>query len=288
MPIIEVKNLTHIYLPGTPYEKKALDNITFSIEKGDFVGVIGLNGSGKSTLIQHLNGLLLPTFGSVVVCGKNTKNKAYRNDLWKKVGLLFQFPEQQLFEVTVFKEIAFGLRNLGLDNNEIEKRVYESLKIVGLDPMKIAHLSPLSLSGGYRRQVALASILAMQPTILVLDEPTTGLDPKSCDYIINAIKEMQRKHNMTVVMVTHYINDFILLSDKVVVLDNGKIIANGDFYDLFEQDIFKLNNLILPEHLKLIIQLRNKGYKIKPETLTFEQVTEEIVSLLKESKKCKE
>ncbi len=287
MPIIELKNLTHIYLPGTPYEKIALDNVTLSIEKGDLVGIVGLNGSGKSTLMQHLNGLLLPTSGQAIICGQDTAHKNYRNDLWKEVGLLFQFSEHQLFEVTVFKEIAFGLKNLGLDNDEIEARVYKSLKLVGLNPDEIAHLSPLSLSGGNRRQVALASIVSMQPAILVLDEPTAGLDPQSCDYIINAIKEMQKEYNTTVVMVSHHINDFILAGDKIAVLDRGRLIAYGPAYELF-QDTSNLNDLILPEHLQLMARLRSKGYKIKPETLTFEQVTEEIARLLKESNPCQE
>lgn len=285
MPIIELKNLTHIYLPGTPYEKKALDNVSLSIEKGDFIGIVGLNGSGKSTLMQHLNGLLLPTSGSVVVCGKDISNKVHRTNLWKEVGLLFQFPEHQFFEVTVFKEIAFGLKNLGLNADEIEERVNHALKLVGLNPKEIAHLSPLALSGGNRRQVALASIFAMYPTILVLDEPTAGLDPKSCDYVFKAIREMQREYNTTVIMVSHHVNDLILLGDKIAILEKGKIVAYGKPNELLQGAIHSLNELILPEHLKLVYHLINKGYEISCEIYTLEEVTEEIARLLKESNK---
>jgi len=287
MPVIETKELTHIYLAGTPYEKKALNQVSLSINKGELFGIIGANGSGKSTLIQHFNGLLIPSCGTVRVYGKDTANRSCRNELWKKVGLMFQFPEQQLFASTVFDELAFGLKNMGLEGWEIENRVEEALLQVGLNPKEVIKVPPLGLSGGARRQVALACILAMRPTILVLDEPTAGVDPSASEYILKAIKKMQREQQVTVVMVSHYVNDLIFLADKLAFLKEGRLLSYGDkktvFRDMAQWD---MNNLILPEHLKLMHRLAAYGLPVNTEILTLEEAATEISRVMEEWARC--
>ena len=287
MPVIETKELTHIYLAGTPYEKKALNQVSLSINKGELFGIIGANGSGKSTLIQHFNGLLIPSCGTVRVYGKDTANRSCRNELWKKVGLMFQFPEQQLFASTVFDELAFGLKNMGLEGWEIENRVEEALLQVGLNPKEVIKVPPLGLSGGARRQVALACILAMRPTILVLDEPTAGVDPSASEHILKAIKKMQREQQVTVVMVSHYVNDLIFLADKLAFLKEGRLLSYGDkktvFRDMAQWDV---NDLILPEHLKLMHRLAAYGLPVNTEILTLEEAATEISRVMEEWARC--
>lgn len=283
MPIIQTKDLTHIYSVGSSYEKKALDGISLSIDQGEFVGIVGANGSGKSTLIQHFNGLLVPTTGSVMVCGEDTAVKQNRRELWKQVGLLFQFPEQQLFKSTVFDEVAYGLKNLGLNPHEIKNRVRDTLFKVGLNPEEISYRSPVSLSGGTRRQVALACILAMRPTILVLDEPTAGLDPSGCEYIIKAIKKMQREHHTTVLMVSHYVNELILLADKLIFLEQGRLVACGNKREVFyHMALRNLDDIILPDHLRLMHRLANYGYRVNTGIVSVEEAASEIDRILKE------
>jgi energy-coupling factor transport system ATP-binding protein len=253
MPIIETKDLTHIYLARTPYEKKALDKVSLSINQGEFVGIIGGNGSGKSTLVQHFNGLLVPTSGSILVCGEDASVKKHRKNLWKKVGIVFQFPEQQIFKSTVFEEVAYGLKNMGMNLSEIKIRVEETLARVGLNPGEVTHLSPLSLSGGTRRQVAIASIMAMQPAVLVLDEPTAGLDSSGCNHIIKAIKEMQQEYHTTVVMISHYVSQLMLLAEKLVFLEQGRLLACGNQEEVFQyMTSHNLGGLILPDYLRLV------------------------------------
>ncbi len=287
MSVIETRELTHIYLAGTPYEKKALNQVSLSINKGELFGIIGANGSGKSTLIQHFNGLLTPSYGTVRVYGEDTSNRSYRNELWKKVGLMFQFPEQQLFASTVFDELAFGLKNMGLEGRAIENRVEEALLQVGLNPKEVIKVPPLGLSGGARRQVALACILAMRPTILVLDEPTAGVDPSASEYILKAIKKIQREQQVTVVMVSHYVNDLIFLADKLAFLKEGRLLSYGDkktvFRDMAQWD---MNNLILPEHLKLMHRLAAYGLPVNTEILTLEEAATEISRVMGEWARC--
>lgn len=284
MPIIETKDLTHVYLTGTPYEKKALDKVSLSINQGEFVGIIGGNGSGKSTLIQHFNGLLLPTSGSVLVGGEDTSVKRYSKELWKKVGLVFQFPEQQIFKSTVFEEVAYGLKNMGMNLPEIKNRVEETLAQVGLNPREVAHLSPLSLSGGTRRQVAVASIMAMRPAVLVLDEPTAGLDPSGCNHVIKAIKEMQQEYNTTVVMISHYVSQLILLVDKLVILEQGRLMAWGNKREVIQHmNSHNLSDLILPDYLRLMHHLADYGYQVNTGIFSVEEAAREIGRILKES-----
>lgn len=283
MPVIQVKNLTHVYEAKTPYEKKALEGVSLSIESGKFVLIIGANGSGKSTLIQHFNGLLEPTAGSVIVCGKDTAVKQHRRELWKEVGLVFQFPEQQLFAGSVFDEMAYGLRNLGLNTHEIANRIEETLVKMGLNPQEIMPLSPLQLSGGIRRQVALACVLAMRPAILVMDEPTAGLDPSGCHHIIKAVKEMQQEYHTTVVMVSHQVNELFHLADKLFFLEQGRLVASGSRQEVLNYlSDRKLDDRVLPDHLQLIQRLADYGYPVNTEIYTVEEVAIEIDKILKE------
>ncbi|MGR6836635.1 ATP-binding cassette domain-containing protein [Syntrophomonas erecta] len=283
MPVIQVKNLTHVYEAKTPYEKKALEGVSLSIESGAFVLIIGANGSGKSTLIQHFNGLLKPTAGSVIVCGKDTAVKHHRQELWKEVGLVFQFPEQQLFAGSVFDEMAYGLRNLGLNTHEIANRIEETLAKMGLNPQEIMPLSPLQLSGGIRRQVALACVLAMRPAILVMDEPTAGLDPSGCHHIIKAVKEMQQEYHTTVVMVSHQVNELFHLADKLFFLEQGRLVASGSRQEVLNYlSDRNLDDRVLPDHWQLIQRLADYGYPVNTEIYTVEEVAIEIDKILKE------
>ncbi len=288
MPVIETKDLTHVYLAGTPYEKKALDKVALSINQGEFVGIIGGNGSGKSTLIQHFNGLLVPTSGTVRVCGEDTLVKQHRRNLWKKVGIVFQFPEQQIFKSSVFEEVAYGLKNIGMHLPEIKTRVEETLALVGLNPGEVAHLSPLSLSGGTRRQVAIASIMAMQPAVLVLDEPTAGLDSSGCHHIMQAIQEMQRNYHTTVVMISHYVHQLMLLADKLIFLEQGRLLACGKQEEVFHyMTSHNLGDLILPDYLRLMYHLAEYGYQVNTGVFSVEEAAREIGRILKESFLCK-
>lgn len=288
MPIIETKDLTHVYLAGTPYEKKALDKVSLSINQGEFVGIIGGNGSGKSTLVQHFNGLLVPTSGSILVCGEDASVKKHRKNLWKKVGIVFQFPEQQIFKSTVFEEVAYGLKNMGMNLSEIKIRVEETLARVGLNPGEVTHLSPLSLSGGTRRQVAIASIMAMQPAVLVLDEPTAGLDSSGCNHIMQAIQEMQRNYHTTVVMISHYVHQLMLLADKLVFLEQGRLLACGNQEEVFQyMTSHNLGDLILPDYLRLMYHLAEYGYQVNTGVFSVEEAAREIGRILKESFLCK-
>lgn len=268
-----------------PYEKKALDNISFSINQGEFVGIIGKNGSGKSTLIQHFNGLLCPTAGRVMVYGKDTRDQQVRNELWKKVGLVFQFSEHQIFEENVFDEVAYGLKNMGLTKNEIELRVGEALDNVGLDVNEVGSISPLRLSGGMRKRVALACIFAMQPPILVLDEPLAGLDPVGREQIIKMIKNYQETFHATVIMVSHHINELILCTERILLLDKGKLLGFGKVQDIFEDPYLQnIYHAALPDYLKLIYELKRKGKHINTNIYTIEEVELELDRLLRELK----
>jgi len=286
MPVIDVQNLTHVYLPGTPYEKKALDGVTLSVNQGEFLGVVGANGSGKSTMIQHFNGLLSPTAGKVTICGWDTAVKQHRNELWKKVGLVFQYPEQQLFEATVFDDVSYGPRNLGLSSPDIERRTIEALKKVGLEPDTVAGLSPICLSGGLRRRVAIAGVLAMKPEILVLDEPTAGLDPLGKEMILKLIKKLQQEDHITIVMVSHSIREIILLAGRVAVLEKGRLIAFGNIKEVLRQECFQaLPGVMLPDYLQLIYTLAGRGKNVNTGIITLAEAELEIAKLLEEKNK---
>lgn len=281
MPVIEINNLSYVYNSGTSNGKKALDNITLSVEKGEFLGIVGGNGSGKSTLIQHFNGLLYPQTGSISVLGIDPRDKQNGKQLWRSVGLVFQFPEQQIFEATVFEELAYGLNNMELDRAEIAVRVDEALTSVGLIPEQVRELSPLCLSGGMRRRIAVASILAMKPEILILDEPTAGLDPEGCDHILTTIKRYQQEQKVTVIMVSHYINELIILADRVALLDQGRLKAWGPTREVLERDDLPYGDLLLPDYMKLLHNLKMRGLPVNTGLLTVEEAACEIERLLK-------
>ncbi|CQR70106.1 Energy-coupling factor transporter ATP-binding protein EcfA2 [Sporomusa ovata DSM 2662] len=280
MPIIEVKNVDYVYCPGTPYEKKAVDNVTLSVSQGEFLGIVGANGSGKSTLVQHFNGLLAATSGQVSICGQDTAHKQSRNELWRKVGLVFQYPEQQLFEDTVFADVAYGPRNLGLDAGEVAHRTSRALAKVGLDSA-VAGLPSVCLSGGLRRRVAIASVLAMQPEILVLDEPTAGLDPGGREVVLQLIKKLQQEDHTTVVMISHSLQDVITLADNIAVLEQGKLILYGHPREVLAQSgLRKVAGIILPDFLQVIFALAARGKSVNTGITTLEEAEAEIVKVL--------
>lgn len=261
---IQVKNLEHIYNPGLPHESKALDDVSFEIEDGQFVGVIGHTGSGKSTLVQHLNGLLKPTSGQIIVDGEDlTAAGVSMIDIRKRVGLVFQYPEYQLFEETVAKDIAFGPKNLGLDDQEIDTRVREAMALVNLDYDEFAGKSPFDLSGGQKRRVAIAGVIAMKPKILILDEPTAGLDPKAHQGILNMIKDIHEKEGNITIFVSHNMNDVAKLSDKVIVMDGGKCVLQGTSEEVFAKSKYlKKIGLDLPDVTQLLYSLEFEGITV--------------------------
>ncbi len=281
--IITVKDLNYTYLPGSAYEHQALKNISFSLDKGDFLGIFGPNGSGKSTLAQHFNGLLYPTRGLVTVCNMDTSNKKLRLELWKKVSLVFQYPEQQIFQITVYDEVAYGPRNLGISEAEVKDRVYKALQQVGLAPEYIVQLTPIRLSGGMRRRVAIAGMLALDPEILVLDEPMAGLDTLGRKLILDIIK---RRHDNkeTTVMISHNLKDIIALADKIAILDRGSLVFFGNIKQLLEnKEILAHYRLELPEYLQVVYALADRGFSVKTNISGMIEAGQEIIKLLGQS-----
>ena len=279
-----VKNLTHIYDEGMPFASKALDDISFEIKDNDFVGLIGHTGSGKSTLIQHLNGLLKPSSGQIIVNGFNIRDKDLKlTEIRKRVGIVFQYPEYQLFEETVEKDIAFGPGNLGLDKAEISKRVKNSMEAVGLDYETYKDKSPFDLSGGQKRRVAIAGVIAMNPEVLILDEPTAGLDPGGRDEIFNLIKKLHRDNNITIILSSHSMDDMAKLAQTIIVMNHGKIEFMGTPREVFTSHADKLREIGLdvPQVLELATKLRQKGFDIRPDILTVEEVKDEILKVMR-------
>ena len=284
-----VKNLTHIYDEGMPFASKALDDISFEIKDNDFVGLIGHTGSGKSTLIQHLNGLLKPSSGEIIVNGFNITDKDLNlTEIRKRVGIVFQYPEYQLFEETVEKDIAFGPGNLGLDEEEISKRVRKSMEAVGLDYETYKDKSPFDLSGGQKRRVAIAGVIAMKPEVLILDEPTAGLDPGGRDEIFNLIKKLHRDNNITIILSSHSMDDMAKLAQTIIVMNHGKIEFMGTPREVFTSHAARLREIGLdvPQVLELATKLRNKGFDIRPDVLTVEEIKDEILKVMRGRKKC--
>lgn len=280
---IEIKNLTHTYMKGSPFEKKALDNVSISIKDGEFVGVIGHTGSGKSTLIQHINGLLKPDSGKIIIDGMDiTEKKVNLNSIRKKVGLVFQYPEYQLFEETVEKDIAFGPANLGLSSDEINKKVKRAMSIVGLDYNDYKDKSPFELSGGQKRRVAIAGVVAMEPNVLILDEPTAGLDPKGRDDILGQIKSLHDEYKMTIILVSHSMEDMAKLADRILVMDRGKCVLDGTPKEVFKSsEILEGIGLAVPQVTYLAKKLREKGFNIPDDIFTVEQAKNEILKELR-------
>ena len=280
---IKISNLTHVYMPGSPFEKKALDDVSLEIKDGQFVALIGHTGSGKSTLIQHMNGLLKPSSGEIIVDDKNITNKEVKlSDIRKKVGIVFQYPEYQLFEETIEKDIEFGPRNLGLSDEEIALRVKKAMKMVGLDFETYKDKSPFELSGGQKRRVAIAGVVAMEPKVLILDEPTAGLDPKGRDEILGQIKKLHDEYKMTIILVSHSMEDVARVADRILVMNQGKCVLDGKPYEVFREiDTLESIGLAAPQVTYLIRELRNKGFNIADDIFTVEDAKKAILKMLK-------
>lgn len=279
---IQVKNLTHIYSQGMPDEQVALDNISFSVGDGEVVGVIGHTGSGKSTMLQHLNGLLKPSSGTIEVGGVDITAKGVAmREIRKRVGLVFQYPEYQLFEETVAKDVAFGPRNLGLDEEEIERRVRDAINEVGLDYEKIKDRSPFELSGGQKRRVAIAGVIAMKPEVLILDEPTAGLDPGAHKEILNLIEKVHRDSGNIIIFVSHNMADVAKMSDKVLVMSDGHLVLSGTPKEVFlKNDELKAIGLSVPPVTALMQELHRRGLALDPDKLSLDEAEEELVNYL--------
>ena len=281
-PVISVKNLSYIYNPGTPGQSVALDNVSLDIEKGDFIGLIGHTGSGKSTLVQHLNGLLKPTEGEIYLDGQNIwADKKTTHAARFKVGLCFQYPEYQLFEETVAKDIAFGPRNMKLDEKEIQNRVVRAAMFVGL---KREHMdkSPFDLSGGEKRRAAIAGVMAMEPEVLILDEPTAGLDPKGRDVILNLIKNYREKTGCTVILVSHSMEDVAKVASKVLVMNKGKAAMYGSVDDIYSKvEELESMGLSVPQVTKLFSLLKSRGLDVSGKIYTVHSGVSELARLMK-------
>ena len=282
---IKIENLNHVYMPNSPFEKVALKNINIEIENGEFIALIGHTGSGKSTLIQHINGLLKPTSGSIYIDNNELGSKEVSlSEIRKKVGLVFQYPEYQLFEETVEKDIAYGPKNIGIDKeDEINDLVKKSMEIVGLDYERYRNKSPFELSGGEKRRVAIAGIVAMEPSVLILDEPTAGLDPIGRDEILNRIKELHDKYNMTIIIVSHSMEDVARFAQRIIVMNNGSIELDGSCSEVFRQvDLLERLGLAVPEVKYLQMRLKEAGFNISDEIYTIEEAKKEILRVLGE------
>lgn len=279
-PILEVRNLSHTYSIGTPFEHKALENVSFAVEKGEFIGVIGHTGSGKSTLMQHLNGLLKPESGEVLLDGVDIwSDKKITRQSRFRIGLVFQYPEYQLFEETVYKDIAFGPKNMGLKAEEIDRRVREAAGLVGITDAQL-EMSPFDLSGGQKRRVAIAGVIAMEPEVLVLDEPTAGLDPAGREEVLSNIEAYRKSRNATIMMVSHSMNDVARLADRLIVMNDAALAMDGTPEQVFvrAQELVDMG-LDIPEITKLFLQLQKRGLPVKP-VYTMEQA----VKVLRELK----
>ncbi len=283
---IKIENLTHIYAPKSPFEKIALNAVSLEIKDGEFVALIGHTGSGKSTLIQHFNGLLEATSGKIIVDGVAITDKSAKLiDIRKKVGLVFQYPEYQIFEETIAKDIEFGPKNLGLSDEEIKSRVIESMKMVGLDYETYKDKSPFDLSGGQKRRVAIAGVIAMKPTTLILDEPTAGLDPKGRDDILNQISKLHKDYNMTIIIVSHSMEDVAKIAERVIVMNHGEVALQGTPAEVFKEiDMLEGIGLGVPQVTYLVRELRKKGFNISDNIFTIEEAKKELLSILSKNK----
>jgi energy-coupling factor transport system ATP-binding protein len=263
MPI-KIENLTHIYMKDSVFEHKALDNVSLEIQDGEFIGLIGHTGSGKSTLIQHLNGLLKPTGGRIIIDDLTLDSKVAAKAVRRKVGLVFQYPEHQLFEETVYKDVAFGPKNLGISEEESSKKVREAMHMVGLDYEKIKDISPFDLSGGQKRRVAIAGVLAMGPKILILDEPTAGLDPKGRDEILREIQKLHMEQHITVILVSHRMEEIAEMADRIIVMSKGQVVLMDTPAKIFNEiETLERIGLGVPQITYLTRALKQKGFDIE-------------------------
>lgn len=275
-PILEVKNLTYIYSAGTPFEHEALDDISFSVERGEFIGIIGHTGSGKSTLMQQLNGLLKPTSGTVLLDGQDIwSDKKLTRQARFRVGLVFQYPEYQLFEETVYKDIAFGPKNMGLSPEEVDRRVREAAGFVGLTEQQL-EVSPFDLSGGQKRRVAIAGVIAMEPEVLILDEPTAGLDPVGRSEILGNIQSYRKAKNATIMMVSHSMEDVARLTDRLLVMNGSKLAMDAPPAQVFThaEELTQMG-LNIPQVTQVFLELKKLGLDVK-NVYTIDQAAAEI------------
>ena len=287
-PILKIENLTHTYSAGTPFERRAVDGVNLEVAPGEFLGVIGHTGSGKSTFIQHLNGLLRPTEGRILLEGRDiwAEPKKIRRVRFE-VGLVFQYPEYQLFEETVYKDIAFGPGNMGLSKDEIDRRVREAAELVGLSEDMLAQ-SPFELSGGQKRRVAIAGVIAMEPEVLVLDEPSAGLDPQGREELLANIREFHRARGTTVVLVSHSMEEIAKNVDRIVVLSDSHVLMSGTPREVFARgDELMTAGLDVPQVTRVAMALRDKGIAINPAVYTVDELSKELVALKRGGgKKC--
>ena len=277
--LLEIRDLHHVYSVGTPFEHVALENISFSVERGEFIGVIGHTGSGKSTLMQHLNGLLKPTSGQVLLDGKDiwSDKKTTRQSRFR-VGLVFQYPEYQLFEETVYKDIAFGPKNMGLSTEEIDRRVREAAGFVGLTEAQL-EVSPFDLSGGQKRRVAIAGVIAMEPEVLILDEPTAGLDPEGREGVLKNIESYRKAKNATIMMVSHSMNDVAKMASRLLVMCDAHLAMDGTPQEVFNhaQELLDMG-LDIPEITRVFLKLQQRGLPVN-QVYTMEQAVAELKRL---------
>ncbi len=275
-PILQVKNLNHLYSAGTPFEHKALEEVSFSVNRGEFIGIIGHTGSGKSTLMQHLNGLLKPTSGDILLDGKSIwADKASTRQARFRVGLVFQYPEYQLFEETVYKDIAFGPKNMKLSAEEVDRRVREAAGFVGLTEKQL-EVSPFDLSGGQKRRVAIAGVIAMEPEVLILDEPTAGLDPVGREGILKNIEDYRKAKNATIMMVSHSMEDVARLTDRLLVMNHSRLAFDGTPAEVFThaEELVEMG-LSIPQVTQVFLHLRKMGVKVE-NVYTIEQAIAEL------------
>ncbi len=286
-PILETKGLSHVYGEGTPFRSVALDHVDFSVERGEFVGLIGHTGSGKSTLIQHLNGLLRPTGGQVLFDGKDVwADKAFTRQLRFKVGLVFQYPEYQFFEETVYKDIAFGPGNMGLGEEEIHRRVLRAAGFVGLKE-EVLEKSPFDLSGGQKRRAAIAGVIAMEPDVLILDEPTAGLDPRGREAILENIRDYRRAQNATVIMVSHAMDEVAANVSRLVVMNGGRAVMSGPPREVFAhaKELGRMG-LEVPGVTAIMLRLRELGLDVDPTLFRAEEAAKSLLALRKGAGSC--
>ena len=278
-PILEVKNLNHIYSAGTPFEHVALKDVSFAVEPGEFIGIIGHTGSGKSTLMQHLNGLLKPTSGAVCLDGKDIwSDKKLTRQSRFRVGLVFQYPEYQLFEETVYKDIAFGPKNMGLSAEEVDRRVREAAGFVGLTDAQL-EVSPFDLSGGQKRRVAIAGVIAMEPEVLILDEPTAGLDPEGREEVLRNIDDYRKAKNATIMMVSHSMNDVARMASRLLVMCDAHLAMDGTPQEVFDhaQELLDMG-LDIPEITRVFLKLQQMGVPVN-QVYTMDQAVAELKRL---------
>ena len=280
--VLRTENLNYVYSEKTPFEKAAVKNINISIEENDFIGLIGHTGSGKSTLVQHFNGLMRPSSGTVYFEDKDIFDKNYNlSELRFKVGLVFQYPEYQLFDETVEKDISFGPRNMGLTENEIKERVDEAAQIVGLKSDLLSK-SPFDLSGGEKRRAAIAGVIAMRPKVLILDEPTAGLDPLGRDLILDMLKNYRKEHNTTVILVSHSMEDTARVADKAIVMNKGEVFMYDTVENVFSQgEKLQKIGLNIPQVTKIFIELKQRGIDVPQNVFTLDKAEQILFKLFK-------